>query len=137
LLLKKGIILARELASSIHFKGMLGNEISPGIEVRDDKEIQSFIRNTATTLWHPVGTCKMGIDSQAVVDAQLKVHGVSGLRVMDASVMPTLPSGNTNASCMLIGEKGADLILNQYSLNKHSIFSKHKSISNVSQKKRV
>jgi choline dehydrogenase len=127
LFLQKGIKLARKLASSPHFKEMLGKEISPGVDVYADTVLQSFIRNTATTLWHPVGTCKMGIDSQAVVDANLKVHGVSGLRVIDASVMPTLPSGNTNSSCMLIGEKGANIILNQYklNLNKHSVFRKH------------
>jgi len=117
LLMQRGINLAREIASSFHFKGMLGKEISPGNKIQSDTAMQNFIRNTATTLWHPVGTCKMGIDSLAVVDPYLKVYGVTGLRVMDASIMPSLPSGNTNAACMMIGEKGAQLILNTYKLH--------------------
>jgi choline dehydrogenase len=69
-----------------------------------------FIRRTANTVWHPVGTCRMGRDSLAVVDPQLRVHGVEGLRVADASIMPVVPSGNTNAACYMIGERCADLV---------------------------
>lgn len=84
--------------------------MAPGAEVSSDEAIAAYIRQTANTYWHPVGTCKMGNDSLAVVDAQLRVHGIEGLRVVDASVMPTITSGNTNASTIMIGEKAADLI---------------------------
>jgi choline dehydrogenase len=69
-----------------------------------------FIAAQATTVWHPVGTCKMGRDPMAVVDPELRVHGVRGLRVADASIMPTIPRGNTNAPSIMIGERAADLI---------------------------
>jgi choline dehydrogenase len=70
----------------------------------------SHIRKSLETLYHPVGTCKMGNDSMAVVNDQLQVHGVKALRVIDASIMPAIISGNTNAACIMIGEKGADLV---------------------------
>ncbi|XP_072046620.1 alcohol dehydrogenase [acceptor]-like [Amphiura filiformis] len=77
-----------------------------------DKNLEDFVRHFAFTLFHPVGTCKMGRmeDHTTVVDPQLRVHGISGLRVVDASIMPHLTSGNTNAPCIMIGEKGADII---------------------------
>jgi choline dehydrogenase-like flavoprotein len=70
------------------------------------------VRNAAETTYHPVGTCKMGSDPMAVVDAQLRVHGITGLRIADASIMPTLTSGNTNAPSIMIGEKAAEMLLN-------------------------
>lgn len=76
-----------------------------------DPQVDDFIRATAATIFHPVGTCRMGSDASAVVDAELRVHGVEGLRVIDASIMPTLVSGNTNAAAIAIAEKGADLII--------------------------
>ena len=85
----------------------------PGDEVRTDDEILDWVQRTAETTYHPVGTCKMGPsdDPMAVVDARLRVHGVSGLRVADASIMPTLTSGNTNVPSMMIGEKAAAMVL--------------------------
>jgi choline dehydrogenase len=88
-----------------------GDEKTPGPEVTTDDELDAWIRGTAETIYHPVGTCKMGIDDLAVVDPQLRVRGVEGLRVADASVMPTLVGGNTNAPSIMIGEKASDLIL--------------------------
>jgi choline dehydrogenase len=75
-----------------------------------DETLAEHIRTTLETLYHPVGTCKMGNDGMAVVNNQLQVHGIQNLRVVDASVMPTIISGNTNAACIMIGEKGADLV---------------------------
>jgi choline dehydrogenase len=93
---------------------MITSEFSPGEEVGDDYEsLLQWARNSSTTIYHPTGTCKMGNDKMAVVDAQLKVHGIKGLRVADASIMPTITSGNTNAPAIMIGEKAADMILKE------------------------
>ncbi|MBV1869354.1 MAG: GMC oxidoreductase, partial [Gammaproteobacteria bacterium] len=78
---------------------------------QSDDDIATFIRKEAESIYHPVGSCKMGNDPMAVVDDQLRVHGVKGLRVADASIMPSLISGNTNATCMVIAEKASQLIL--------------------------
>jgi choline dehydrogenase len=83
----------------------------PGAAVRTDEQIDLWVRKTAETIYHPVGSARMGNDAESVVDAELKVHGVEGLRVVDASVMPTLVSGNTNAPTMMIAEKASDMIL--------------------------
>jgi choline dehydrogenase len=85
-------------------------ESSPGPDVKTDAEVLAYARKFGNTLYHPVGTCKMGEDPRAVVDSRLRVHGIQGLRVMDASVMPTLTTGNTNAPTIMIGEKGAAMI---------------------------
>ena len=87
-------------------------EIAPGKDRRSDDEIIDWVKGAAETTYHPVGTCKMGPDrdAMAVVDAQLRVRGVDGLRVADASIMPTLTGGNTNAPTIMIAEKCADLI---------------------------
>jgi choline dehydrogenase len=103
------IKLARDIASTKAFADMSGGEIAPGN--LDDASIEGFIRSQASTLWHPAGTCRMGQDEGAVVDPRLRVRGVEGLRVADASVMPTVTSGNTVAPCFMIGEKAADMIL--------------------------
>jgi choline dehydrogenase len=87
-------------------------EQAPGPERRTDAEIIEWVKATAETTYHPVGTCKMGVDPMAVVDPKLRVHGIQGLRVADASIMPTLTSGNTNAPSIMIGERAADLVLN-------------------------
>lgn len=97
------------------FDDIRGQEVAPGVSNRSDEALENFVRRTASTTWHPVGTCKMGQDDMAVVDAQLRVHGVDGLRIVDASVMPTIVSGNTNAPVMMIAEKAADLIKNKNS----------------------
>ena len=88
-----------------------GEEIQPGKIVSTDDEILQFIRDKAETLYHPSGTCKMGNDKMAVVDNKLRVYGIKNLRVADASIMPTLISGNTNGPCMMSGERCADFIL--------------------------
>lgn len=109
--LVKSIEVARAIANTKAFADLNVGEVVPG--TTDQAAIEGFIRSQATTLWHPVGTCKMGQDANAVVDPQLRVHGVEGLRVADASVMPIITSGNTVAASFLIGAKLADLILNQ------------------------
>ncbi|HVI88226.1 MAG TPA: GMC family oxidoreductase N-terminal domain-containing protein [Dongiaceae bacterium] len=86
-------------------------ELSPGPETQTDADWEAFLRRDSVTVFHPVGTCKMGVDETAVVDPRLRVRGVGNLRVVDASIMPHLVSGNTNAPAMMIGEHGADLIL--------------------------
>jgi choline dehydrogenase-like flavoprotein len=90
----------------------LKQEHLPGANVRTDKEIRAYVREWAKTDYHPVGSCKMGHDDMAVVDEELKVRGLPGLRVIDASIMPTLISGNTQAPSIMIGEKGAHHVLN-------------------------
>ena len=94
------------------FDEFRGKEINPGDHIQTDQEIEEFIRSHGETIYHPVGTCKMGNDEFSVVDDKLRVRGVENLRVVDASVMPTLIGGNTNAPTIMIAEKGADMILN-------------------------
>lgn len=85
-------------------------EFSPGKEVQSDDEILNWIRQNSQTAYHPIGTCRMGPGANAVVDDRLRVHGLQGLRIADASIFPTMPSGNTNAPSILVGEKAADLL---------------------------
>jgi choline dehydrogenase len=92
------------------FDDIRGAELSPGIDVRDDEALAEFVRLNASTTWHPTSTCRMGSDASAVVDPALRVNGIEGLRVADASVMPCMVSGNTNAPVIMIAEKAADLI---------------------------
>jgi len=105
-----GFKAARRILAAAPFDGYRGREILPGPAVQSDDEIRDFIRRKAETIYHPVGTCRMGNDPLSVVDAELRVRGVEGLRVADASIMPLLVAGNTSAPAIMIGEKAADLI---------------------------
>ncbi len=111
--LREGAKMTRELAGQSALKAIAGHEEAPGTEIRTDADLDAWIRRTAETIYHPVGSCRMGRagDPMAVVDASLKVQTLAGLRVVDASVMPTLVGGNTNAPTMMIAEKAADMIL--------------------------
>ncbi len=101
----------RELMATSPLKEVTGEEIAPGAHLQNDDELLDWIAKNAETTYHPVGTCKMGGDPMAVVDSELRVHGLQGLRVADASIMPTLTSGNTNAPTIMIGEKCAEMVL--------------------------
>lgn len=115
--LVEGVKLARKLAQTKAFAPFHDVETLPGPHVQSDEDIIAYIRSTAETLYHPVGTCKMGNDPLAVVDEQLRVRGLEGVRVVDASVMPTVVNGNTNAPTIMIGEKAADLIKGHSAFN--------------------
>ncbi len=108
----RGIRAARKIYKSGPLKELTGEEVSPGAQLQSDEELSTFVRANGAITLHPVGTCKMGVasDPMAVVDDELKVRGVEGLRVIDASVMPDVPGGNTNAPTIMIAEKGADMI---------------------------
>ena len=110
-LLVRGIELARRVGQTNALKPYNLGEIMPGEAVQDRAGLEAYVREQATTIFHPVGTCKMGHDHLAVVDDQLKVHGLEHLWIADASVMPVIPRGNTNAPTIMIAEKAADLIL--------------------------
>ncbi len=107
----EAVQLSKAILAAKPFDPYRGTELFPGANVRGETAISDFVRRRAETLYHPVGTCRMGIDESAVVDARLCVRGVEALRVVDASIMPTLISGNTNAPTIMIAEKAADLIL--------------------------
>ncbi|WP_297491754.1 GMC family oxidoreductase [Acidocella sp.] len=106
-----GLRLAREIVNQPAFRPYHGAEVAPGAAAQDDASLEAYVRANAETIYHPVGTCAMGTNAEAVVDAQLRVHGTQGLRVVDASVMPRIISGNTNLATMMIAEKAADMIL--------------------------
>ncbi|MDP3748439.1 MAG: choline dehydrogenase [Phenylobacterium sp.] len=108
--LREGVKMMRKVAEQSALDAYRTEELFPGKAVQTDAEIDAWIRKSAETIYHPVGTCKMGTDEMAVVDAELKVRGIAGLRVIDASVMPTLVGGNTNAPTIMIAEKAADMI---------------------------
>lgn len=111
-----GVKLARRIAAADAFNPFRGAEMLPGPAAQDDFALRRHIARYAATLYHPVGTCKMGNDALSVVDSELRVHGVEGLRVVDASIMPTVIGGNTNAPTIMIAEKGADLIRGKESM---------------------
>lgn len=109
--LLNGLHLLRRIARQPEFAQFVAREVYPGDDVVSDDELMAYAREVATTIFHPCGTCKMGSDPLAVVDERLRVHGVDGLRVADASIMPTMTSGNTNAPTIMIGEKASDMVL--------------------------
>lgn len=109
--LREAVKIARKIVAQPAFDAYRGEELNPGAHATSDADIDAFIRRTAITIYHPVGTAKMGNDRLAVVDSQLRVRGIKSLRVVDASVMPTLVGGNTNAPAIMIAEKASDMIL--------------------------
>ena len=106
-----GLRIARRIATHAPLSGKISSEIQPGGEIESDSDLLEWVRDTATTIYHPVGTCKMGKDPMAVVDARLRVRGTEGLRIADCSIMPEITSGNTNAPAIMIGEKASDMII--------------------------
>jgi choline dehydrogenase len=108
--------MTRKICQEQPVKSLITEEYAPGdsIGINDDEALLDWARNNATTIYHPVGTCKMGQDKMSVVDERLCVKGVSNLRVADASIMPSITSGNTNAPSIMIGEKLSDLVLSKY-----------------------
>jgi choline dehydrogenase len=113
LLMLAGLKKALRIMQSPAFDKIRGNFVYP-LDVNNDSQLIEFIRQTADTEYHPVGTCKMGTDNMAVVNSKLQVHGTRSLRVIDASIMPTIVTGNTNAPVIAIAEKAADLIKLSY-----------------------
>lgn len=109
--LTTGLTLARQIARTEPLAGLIKRERSPGPDVTTREGLQTFLREKAMSVYHPSGTCRMGPGPDSVVDERLRVRGIAGLRVADASIMPTLISGNTNAPAIMIGEKAADMIL--------------------------
>jgi choline dehydrogenase len=101
----------RKVMSQPVMRKLIAEEHAPGPQCDSDADLLAYARNTGTTVYHPTSTCRMGPDSAAVVDERLRVRGFERLRVVDASIMPTLVSGNTNAAAVMIGEKGSDMIL--------------------------
>jgi choline dehydrogenase len=108
---KRGLAAARRIYATRPQADLVADETAPGPGVRSDADIEAYIRRTAGVTQHPVGTCRMGSDERAVVDPELRVRGIAGLRVIDAAIMPTVPGGNCNATVIMVAEKGADLIV--------------------------
>jgi choline dehydrogenase len=108
----RAVRIARAVMTAPAMAHLQVTEVAPGASQTTDDEILAWVKQAAETTYHPVGTCKMGSDGMAVVDAQLRVHGIQALRIADASIMPALTSGNTNAPSIMIGEKAADMLLN-------------------------
>jgi choline dehydrogenase len=107
----EAVRLTRRIVSQPALAGYHPSEFRPGPELKSDEQLERAIGDISTSIFHPVGTAAMGQHDRAVVDAQLRVHGLGGLRVIDASVMPSITSGNTNAPTMMIAEKGAAMML--------------------------
>jgi choline dehydrogenase len=108
---RDAIRLMRDLVSRSAMAAIIAEEVLPGPAAASDEALDAHVRASAETEYHPCGTCRMGLDALAVVDAELRVHGIPGLRVVDASVMPTVVSANLNGPTIMIAEKAADIIL--------------------------
>lgn len=112
-LLRNSIRIVRRIMQNANIAGLLEEELQPGVQYQSDEELAGQVRLRSTTIYHPVGSCKMGIDEMSVVDPKLRVRGIAGLRVADASIMPVIPGGNTNGPCIMVGEKAAHIILHE------------------------
>jgi len=110
--LAAGVQMLRDIYAQPAFRDLIAEEILPGAQRKTREDLLEFARQAGSTVFHPIGTCRMGSDDRSVVDPELRVRGVEGLRVIDASVMPDMISANTNAASIMIGEKGADLVIN-------------------------
>ena len=108
-----GLKACRQIAEQPALADLMVREVLPGPDVQDDDGLLDYIRSCGQTSFHPIGSCKMGSDAMAVVDTNLKVHGVAGLRIADASVIPVMVSSNTNAPSIMIGERCAEFIKNE------------------------
>ena len=104
--------MARKILSQPALAKYAGREIGPGSEAQTNDELNEYIKSNAETAYHPCGTLKMGVDDMAVVDENLKVKGIQNLRVVDASIIPEIPSANLNAPTLMIAEKASDIIIN-------------------------
>lgn len=118
---RDGIRLTREIMNQPALDPYRGRELSPGVSVQSDAELDEFIRNHAETAFHPSCSCKMGSDDMAVVDGQGRVHGMEGLRVVDASIMPLIITGNLNATTIMMAEKIADRIRGRQPLPRSTV----------------
>ncbi len=107
----RGLNIARRVFASPAFAPLKAQELLPGAAVKTDAEMRDYVKRTLGTVHHPAGSCRMGADPDSVVDPELKVRGIEGLRVVDASIMPFVIGGNTNAPVVMIAEKAADMIL--------------------------
>ncbi|MGO3217234.1 MAG: GMC oxidoreductase, partial [Halomonas sp.] len=118
---RDAIRLTRHIIAQPAFEPYRGREIAPGADVQSDAEIDAFVKEHAETAYHPCGSCKMGSDELAVTDGQGRVHGIEGLRVVDASLFPVIPTGNLNAPTIMLAEKIADRIKGSAPLPRASV----------------
>ena len=102
--------IARQIVATEPFRSLVTEQIRPAPEITSDEQIADYVRKFGSTVYHPCGTCRMGEDDGAVVDSQLRVRGIDGLRVVDASVMPAMPSPNIHPATIMVAEKGSDII---------------------------
>jgi choline dehydrogenase len=109
-LLIQGVKMCRTLLKTSNIEKISVSETLPGEHIKSDNEILNFVKNNGATVYHAIGSCRMGVDRSAVVSPSLKIRGLESIRIADASIMPTMPSGNTNAATLMIAEKASDLI---------------------------